>query len=119
MTGAVMRATRCLLDHGITHERGVMPHNERAMTHPVIDVLPAIDIPFVCAIGAFDKDGKRLHAAVIRGDPVRGGGLGAVPKGTGGRERVALSMVRRPGALPRREEATDAHPMAARHARLA
>src|SRR5215831_2977152 len=61
MTGAVVRATRRLLDYGITHVRGVMSHNERAMAHPVVDVLPAIDIPFVRAIGTFESHGGVLR----------------------------------------------------------
>src|SRR5919197_1247594 len=101
MTGAVVRATRRLLDHGITHVRGVMPHKERAMAHPVVDVLPAIDIPFVRAIGAFDKDGKRLHTAVIVGDPIREELLGALKERAGCRERLTIGMLESHGAVLR------------------
>src|SRR5262249_60031901 len=92
MTGAVVRATCRLLDHGITHVWGVMPHNERAMAHPVVDVLSAIDIPFVRAIGTFDKDRKRLHAAVVVGNAVREEGLGTLKERAGGRKRLTIGM---------------------------
>ena len=101
MTGAVVRATRCLLDHGITHVRGVMPHNERAMAHPVVDVLPAIDIPFVRAIGAFDKDRKRLHTAVIVGNAVREEVLGALKERAGCRKRLTIGLFESHGVVLR------------------
>src|SRR5438445_3182174 len=112
MTGAVVRATRCLLDHGITHVRGVMPHDERAMAHPVVDVLPAIDIPFVRAISAFDKDWKGLHTAVIVGDPVRKEVLGTLKERTGCRKRLTIGLFESHGGVLRMRETSDLHRMA-------
>src|SRR5499426_3361070 len=112
MTGAVVRATCRLLDHGITHVWGVMPHNERAMAHPVVDVLTAIDIPFVRAIGTFDKDRKRLHAAVIVGDPVREEVLGTLKERTGCWKRLAIGLFESHGVVLRMKEALDPHRMA-------
>src|SRR5438874_4106533 len=109
MTGAVVRATRCLLDHGITHVRGIMPHNECAMAHPVVDVLPAIDIPLVGAISAFDKDGKRLHAAVVVGDPVREEALGALKERAGCRKRLTIVLFESHGGVLRMKETSDPH----------
>src|SRR5262245_13912932 len=112
MTGAVVRTTRCLLDHGIPYMRGIMPHNERTMAHPVVDVLPAIDIPFVCTIGTFDKDWKRLHAAVVVGDPVGEEVLGALEERTRGRKRLLISLFESHGVVLRMKETSDPHRMA-------
>src|SRR3954451_11257909 len=111
MAGAVMRGARRLLHHGITYVRRVMPHNERAMAHPVVDVLPAIDIPFVRAIGTFDKDGKRLHTAVIVCNPVREEVLGALKERARGRERLTIGMFESHGAVLRMKETSDPHRM--------
>src|SRR5215475_198186 len=119
MTGAVVRATRCLLDHGITHVRGVMPHDERAMTHPVVDVLPAIDIPFVRAIGTFDKDRKRLHTAVIVSDPVRKEVLGTLKERTGCRKRLTIGLFESHSGVLRMKETSDPHWMASCYVCLA
>src|SRR6266568_6784999 len=112
MAGAVVRATRCLLDHGIPHMRGVMPHNECAMAHPVVDVLPAIDIPFVRAVSALYKDRKRLHAAVVVGDPVREEMLSALKERARGRERLTIGMFESHGAVLRMKETSDPHRIA-------
>src|SRR5712691_10926324 len=109
MTGAVVRATRCLLDHGITYMRGVMPHDESPMAHPVVDVLPAINIPFVRAIGTFDKDRKRLHTAVIVGDPVREEVLGTLKERAGCRERLTIGMFESHGVVLCMKECSDEH----------
>src|SRR5713101_4478630 len=119
MTGAVVRATRCLLDHGITYMRGVMPHDERAMAHPVVDVLPTIDIPFVRAIGTFDKERKRLHTAVIVGDPVREEVLGALKERTGCWKRLTIGMFESHGVVLRMKETSDPHRMASCYVCLA
>src|SRR5712671_5591889 len=112
MTGAVVRATRRLLDHGITHVRGIMAHNERAMAHPVVDVLPAIDIPFVRAIGTSNKDRKRLHTAVIVGNSVWEEVLGALKERTGCWKRLTIGMFESHGAVLRMKETSDPHRMA-------
>src|SRR4029453_6850689 len=98
MIGAVVRATRRLLDHGIPHVRRVMPHNERAMAHPVVDVMAAIDIPFVCTIGTFDKYWKRLHAAVVVGDSVREETLSTLKERAGCREPWLMGRFETTGA---------------------
>src|SRR5215470_11616201 len=99
MTGAVVRATRCLLDYGIAHVRGVMPHNEGTMAHPVVDVLSTIDIPFVRAVGTFDKDRKRLHTTVVVGDPVRKKVLGTLKERTRGRKRLTIGLFESHGVI--------------------
>src|SRR5262249_49892674 len=119
MTGAVVRATCCLLDYGITYVRRVMPHNERAMAHPVVDVLPAIDIPFVRAIGAFDKDRKRLHAAVVVADPVWEEVLSTLKERAGCWERLTIGMFESHGVVLRMKETSDPHRMASCYVCLA
>src|SRR5215475_5982386 len=119
MTGAVVRAPRCLLDYGITHVRGVMPHNEGAMAHPVVDVLSTIDVPFVGAIGAFDKDRKRLHTTVVVSDPVRKKVLGTLKERTRGWKRLTIGMFESHGVVLRMKETSDPHRMASCYVCLA
>src|SRR5262249_14661309 len=101
MAGAVVRPPRCLLDHRIPHVRWVMPHEQGTVAHPVVDILPAIHIPLVGAIGALDKNGKWLHAAVIVRDAVRKEMLGARKERSGRRQSLAIGIVESHGAVLR------------------
>ena len=101
MAGTIVRTPRRLLEHRIPHVRRVMPHEQGAVAHPVVDILPAIHIPLVGAIGTLDKNGKRLHASVIVGHAIREEILGARKERAGRREGLAIGIFESHGAVLR------------------
>ena len=67
VAGAVVGALVDLLGHGRGHGGIVVAQNQRAVAHPVVDQLVAVDVPLARAVGAFDVDRKgREVAAVVR-----------------------------------------------------
>jgi hypothetical protein len=67
------------------------------MTHPVINVLVAIGIPFVRAIGAVDEERERLHTPVIVGHTIGEKFLGALKERLGGWEGLGVCFCKGAG----------------------
>ncbi len=65
VTRAVVGAAQRLLAHGLRHLSRIVPQEQRAMAHPVVDIAVAVDVPLVGAVGAGDIERERLHAAVV------------------------------------------------------
>src|SRR4029453_699586 len=69
VAGAQVGAARHLLLHG-AHGRGVaVAREERAVAHPVVDVLVAVDVPLAAAGRAIDVDRMRGQVTDVVGDP--------------------------------------------------
>ena len=71
MASAVMRALHQLRLHGTRDLRMIMAQQEGAMTHPIIDVGMAVDIPFAGALRVADIERKRAQEAIVVGDAAR------------------------------------------------
>src|SRR5439155_1639417 len=52
VAGAVMRALERLLAHGVADGGRIVAEEQRAVSHPVVDVAVAVDVPLVGAVGA-------------------------------------------------------------------
>src|SRR5919197_5290642 len=86
VTGAEVRAARdLLLDRA--HHRGVaVAEEQRAVSHPVVDVLVTVDVPLPGAARALDVDRERQEVANIVGDSA--GNRRSRALGEGGRARM-------------------------------
>ena len=71
MCGAVVRGASHLALHGLRHGGMAMPQDQRTMAAEEIDVLVAVDVPFVRACRAVGVDGIWLQIAPDVGDAVR------------------------------------------------
>src|SRR5712664_387913 len=68
MTGAIVGAFVDLLGDRRGYLGMVVAQQQRAVTHPVVDELVAVDVPLAAAIGALDVDRKWGEVATIVGD---------------------------------------------------
>src|SRR5262249_14977718 len=66
--------------------RVAVTEEERAVPHPVVDVLVAVDVPLAAAAGALDVDGKRQMMADIVGHAAGNG----PPRALGERGRLGV-----------------------------
>src|SRR5262249_17550144 len=71
VAGAVVRAPRDLALDRLDQRRMGVPQEQGAVTHPVVDVLPAVDVPLAwtrCALDV-EREGRQVPAVV--GDTAR------------------------------------------------
>jgi hypothetical protein len=83
---AHVRASRHLLLHGLHDGRVTVAEEQRAVPHPVVDVLVPVDVPLARAARALHVDGERAQMSDVVRDAARNGATRAV--GEHGRVRM-------------------------------
>src|SRR5712692_5798736 len=78
-----MRPPADLLPDRVDHLRVTVTEEQRAVPHPVVDVLVAVDVPLAAAAGALDVDGKRQVMADVVGHAAGDGLPRALGQGRG------------------------------------
>jgi hypothetical protein len=101
VTRAVVGAAQRLLAHGLRDLSRIVPEEQSAMPHPVVDIAVAVDVPLVGAIGAGDIERERLHAAVVVRHRVGEDAPGALVQRARGGQCVGVALLE----LGRRGEA--------------
>src|SRR5207247_1767303 len=80
VAGAHVGGPRHLLLHRPDDGRVAVAEEERAVAHPVIHVLVAIDVPLAGALGTLDVDRERRQVADVVRDPARNRRAGTLPE---------------------------------------
>jgi hypothetical protein len=93
MAGAIVRAMQRLLAHGLHDRARIVPEEERAVAHPVVDVAVAVHVPLVGALRPIHIERERLHAAVVVGHRVGKEPPGALVQLARGGERGGVAIL--------------------------
>src|SRR5439155_13629121 len=93
VAGAVVGAAQGLRAHRVRDLPGTVSEEQRAVTHPVVDVAVTVDVPLVGALRAGDVERKRLHPAVVVRHRVGEEAPGALVQGARGGQGLGVAVL--------------------------